>query len=73
MKRPSQAVSSIGLILIIVWWRLHWKTDGEVTLAELKRAEEAQVSQDSSPHPLAALSLELQTAFQAIGRHLPTL
>jgi len=45
----------------------------EVTLAELKRAEEAQVSQDSSPHPLAALSLELQTAFQAIGRHLPTL
>ncbi len=45
----------------------------EVALAELKRAEEAQASQDISPHPLSALSPELQTAFQAIGHHLPTL
>ncbi len=45
----------------------------EVALAEVKRAEEAQVSRDISPTPLAALSSELQTAFQAIGRHLPTL
>lgn len=44
----------------------------ETALAELRRAEGAQGSLDSSPHPLAALSPELQTAFQAIGRHLPT-
>ena len=45
----------------------------EGALAELKRAEEAQASQDPSPPPLLALSPELQTAFQAIGQHLPTL
>jgi DNA invertase Pin-like site-specific DNA recombinase len=45
----------------------------EVALLELNRAEEAQGAPESSPNPLAALSPELQTAFRAIGRHLPTL
>ena len=45
----------------------------EAALAELRQAEEAQGSLNSSPNPLAALSPELQTAFQAIGRYLPTL
>ena len=47
----------------------HWET----ALAELKRAEEEQTAGSISPVPLLALSAELQTAFQAIGHHLPTL
>ncbi|MFL5704535.1 MAG: recombinase family protein [Ktedonobacteraceae bacterium] len=47
----------------------HW----EAALAELKRAEEEQIAGSVSPAPLLALSSELQTAFQAIGQHLPTL
>ncbi len=43
----------------------------EVTLAELKRAEEAQVSQDSSPHPLAALSLTCRRPFKPLGDICP--
>lgn len=45
----------------------------EATLAELKRAEEAQAQPGSSPNTLLALSPELETAFRAIGQHLPTL
>ena len=44
----------------------------ETALTELRQAEEAQGSLDIFHDPLAALSPELQTAFQAIGRHLPT-
>ena len=44
----------------------------EVALAELKRAEEAQASQSPSSPGLLALSPELETAFRAIGQHLPT-
>jgi hypothetical protein len=43
----------------------------EGALADLKGAEEAQASQGPSPTSLQALSSELQTAFQAIGQHLP--
>src|SRR5205085_10400857 len=45
----------------------------EAALAELKRAEEEQTAGSISPAPLLALSAELQTAFQAIGQHLPAL
>ena len=45
----------------------------EAALAGLKRAEEEQPAGSVSPAPLLALSPELQTAFQAIGEHLPTL
>jgi hypothetical protein len=45
----------------------------EAALAELKRAEEDLAAKSISPPPLLALSSELQTAFQAIGQHLPTL
>src|SRR2546421_10237163 len=45
----------------------------EAALAELKRAEEEQTVGNVSPVSLLALSAELQTAFQAIGQHLPTL
>ena len=45
----------------------------EATLAELKRAEEEQETRPVSPCPLQALSPELRTAFQAIGKHLPGL
>ncbi len=44
----------------------------EAALAELKRAEEEQTVGSVSPASLLALSAELQTAFQAIGQHLPT-
>jgi Recombinase/Recombinase zinc beta ribbon domain len=44
----------------------------EAALAELKRAEEAQTMGSVSPASLLTLSAELQTAFQAIGQHLPT-
>jgi DNA invertase Pin-like site-specific DNA recombinase len=44
----------------------------EAALAELKRAEEELAAGSVSPAPLLALSSELQTAFQAIGQHLPT-
>jgi hypothetical protein len=43
----------------------------EGALADLKGAEEAQASQSPAPTSLQALSSELQTAFQAIGQHLP--
>ncbi len=43
----------------------------EGALADLKGAEEAQASQGPAPTRLQALSSELQTAFQAIGHHLP--
>ena len=42
-------------------------------LAELKRAEEAEAQQNRAEPPLLALSEELQTAFRAIGQHLPAL
>jgi DNA invertase Pin-like site-specific DNA recombinase len=45
----------------------------EAALAELKRAEEEQIADSVTPAPLLALSPELQTAFQAIGQHLPIL
>jgi hypothetical protein len=45
----------------------------EAALLELKRAEEEPTAGSTSPLPLLALSAELQTAFQAIGQHLPTL
>jgi DNA invertase Pin-like site-specific DNA recombinase len=44
----------------------------EAALAELKRAEEEQTVGSVSPASLLALGAELQTAFQAIGQHLPT-
>jgi len=44
----------------------------EAALAELKRAEEEQTVGSVSPASLLALSAELQTAFQAVGQHLPT-
>src|SRR6266566_467857 len=43
----------------------------EGALLDLKGAEEAQASQGPAPTSLQALSSELQTAFQAIGQHLP--
>ncbi len=45
----------------------------EAALAELKRAEEEQTAENISSAPLLALGPELQTAFQDIGQHLPTL
>lgn len=45
----------------------------EAALAELKRAEEELAAGSISPPSVLALSSELQTAFQAIGVHLPTL
>ncbi len=45
----------------------------EGALAELKQAQEAEATHNVSPPSLLALSSELQTAFQAIGQHLPTL
>lgn len=45
----------------------------ECALAELKRAEETEATHNSSPSSLLALNPELQTAFRAIGQHLPKL
>jgi Recombinase/Recombinase zinc beta ribbon domain len=42
-------------------------------LAELKRGEEAEVHREALAPPLLALSEELQSAFKAIGQHLPSL
>jgi DNA invertase Pin-like site-specific DNA recombinase len=42
-------------------------------LAELKRVEEAEAQRDVPTLPLLPLSDELQTAFQAIGQHLPAI
>jgi hypothetical protein len=42
-------------------------------LAELKRVEEAEARRERPTLPLLPLSQELQTAFQAIGQHLPAL
>ena len=42
-------------------------------LSALKQAEEAQAQQNKPVPTLLALSEELQTAFKAIGQHLPTL
>src|SRR5437660_7320905 len=43
----------------------------EGALADLKQAEETEASQGPAPTSLQTLSSELQTAFQAIGQHLP--
>jgi len=48
------------------------ETRWNTALAELKRAEQAMVHRPEPPRPLIALSQELQTAFKAIGQHLPT-
>jgi DNA invertase Pin-like site-specific DNA recombinase len=45
----------------------------EQALAELKQAEEEEATRSVAPLALRALSPELQTAFQAIGQHVPTL
>jgi DNA invertase Pin-like site-specific DNA recombinase len=45
----------------------------EAALAELKQAEEAAVCPVAQSASLLSLSPELQTAFRAIGQHLPTL
>jgi DNA invertase Pin-like site-specific DNA recombinase len=45
----------------------------EGALSELKQAEEAEATRNISPPSLLALSSELQTAFRAIGQHLPAL
>src|SRR5258707_1258390 len=45
----------------------------EAALSELKRAEEASACPLTSLAPLRSLSPELQTAFKAIGQHLPAL
>ena len=45
----------------------------EGALADLKQAEETEATRISSPPSLLALSSELQTAFGAIGQHLPSL
>ena len=45
----------------------------EEALAALKHAEEAEAARTISPPSLLALSSELQTAFRAIGQHLPAL
>ncbi len=45
----------------------------ETALAELKQAEEAQASHSRPSPSLLALSDDLQTAFQAVGQHLPML
>ncbi len=42
-------------------------------LAEFKRAEEAVTQHQEPSRPLIPLSEDLQTAFRAIGQHLPTL
>jgi hypothetical protein len=42
-------------------------------LTAFKRAEEAVVHSQEPSRPLIPLSQELQTAFKAIGQHLPTL
>ena len=45
----------------------------EGALADLKQAEETEATRIISPPSLLALSSELQTAFRAIGQHLPAL
>src|SRR5207245_5057934 len=45
----------------------------EGALADLKQAEEAQASQKPLSTGLLALSPELETAFCAMGQHLPAL
>lgn len=45
----------------------------EEALAQLKHAEEAEATRTVTPSSLLALSWELQTAFRAIGQHLPAL
>src|SRR5205085_7889072 len=45
----------------------------EGALAQLKQAEETEAAGTISPPSLLTLSSELQTAFRAIGHHLPTL
>lgn len=45
----------------------------EAALTELKRVEEAPLSATPSASPLLSLPPELQTAFRAIGQHLPEL
>lgn len=45
----------------------------EVALAELKQAEEVEATRQIFPPSLLSISPEMQTAFQAVGQHLPTL
>jgi DNA invertase Pin-like site-specific DNA recombinase len=45
----------------------------EQALSALKQAEEEEATHSVAPPSLLALSPQLQTAFQAIGKHLPTL
>jgi hypothetical protein len=45
----------------------------ETALAELKRAEEAYALRHQPAHPHLLLSAELQSAFRAVGQHLPAL
>jgi DNA invertase Pin-like site-specific DNA recombinase len=45
----------------------------EGALTDLKQAEETEATRIISPPSLLALSSELQTAFRAIGQHLPAL
>ncbi len=45
----------------------------EAALAELKQAEEMAACPTPSPSPLLSLPPDLQTAFRAIGQHLPAL
>ena len=45
----------------------------EGALADLKQAEETEATRIISPPSLLALNSELQTAFRAIGQHLPAL
>jgi len=55
--------------LVAATLETRWNT----ALAEFKRAEEAFTSPQEPARPLIPLSQELQTAFQAIGQHLPTI
>jgi hypothetical protein len=55
--------------LVAATLETRWNT----ALAELKRAEEAFTAPQEPSHPLLPLSQELQTAFKAIGQHLPAI
>ncbi len=55
--------------LVAATLETRWNT----ALAEFKRAEEAFTSPQEPSRPLIPLSQELQTAFKAIGQHLPTI
>ena len=54
--------------LVALALETRWNT----ALTELKRAEQAMAHAPEPSRPLMTLSQELQTAFKAIGQHLPT-